>query len=136
MDARAIRRVGRGEEMGRAVTTEDFYDLCACGHNLLAHSQGGPRQCDKVECGCSSFAVRSPHLPPLAAIDTINPAHYKQHPSGVEVIQITEHMNFCLGNAVKYILRAGLKTPDAVTDLRKAAWYVAREIDRLEKKAK
>ena len=33
-----------------------------------------------------------------------NPKHYTSHPSGVEVIQITEHMDFCLGNAVKYIL--------------------------------
>ena len=40
--------------------------------------------------------------------DPVNhPRHYTSHPSGIEVIQITEHMNFCLGNAVKYILRGG-----------------------------
>jgi hypothetical protein len=62
-----------------------------------------------------------------------NPPHYTTHPSGVECIEITEHMNFCLGNAIKYIWRAGLKTDDPLKDLRKAAWYVAREIERLEK---
>ena len=71
--------------------------------------------------------------------DAINhPIHYGGATNPYEAIKIIDALglNFCLGNAVKYILRAGLKTPDAVTDLRKAAWYVAREIDRLEKKAK
>lgn len=63
--------------------------------------------------------------------DAVNhPAHYTEHPSGVECIVVTEHMNFCLGNAVKYIWRAGLKDNDAVEDLRKAVWYINREIDR------
>ena len=62
-----------------------------------------------------------------------NPAHYKAHPSGVECIQITEHMSFNLGNAVKYIWRADLKG-NATEDLRKAAWYINREIERREKK--
>ena len=35
-----------------------------------------------------------------------HPVHYTNHPSGVEVIQITEHMNFCLGNAIKYLMRS------------------------------
>jgi hypothetical protein len=53
--------------------------------------------------------------------DPVNhPQHYTEHPSGVECIQVTEHMNFCLGNAVKYIWRAGLKGDNAVEDLRKA----------------
>jgi hypothetical protein len=62
-----------------------------------------------------------------------NPAHYKSHPSGIECIQITEHMGFNLGNAVKYIWRADLKG-NATEDLRKAAWYINREIERREKK--
>jgi len=64
--------------------------------------------------------------------DAINPAHYKSHPSGVECITITEHMTFNLGNAVKYIWRAGLKSPNAVEDLKKARWYLDRELSRLE----
>lgn len=64
--------------------------------------------------------------------DMVNhPPHYTSHPSGVECIQITEHMNFNLGNAVKYIWRAGLKTDDPVRDLQKAEFYVRREIQRL-----
>jgi len=62
--------------------------------------------------------------------DPVNhPKHYCSHPSGVECIQITEHMSFCLGNAVKYIWRADEKN-DAVEDLRKARWYIDREIAR------
>lgn len=61
-----------------------------------------------------------------------HPPHYTAHPSGVECIQITEHMNFCLGNAVKYVWRAGLKG-EALEDLRKAIWYLEREIDRIER---
>lgn len=62
-----------------------------------------------------------------------NPAHYTQHPSGVECITITRHMNFNLGNALKYIWRAGLKG-DAVEDLRKAMFYLEDEISRISGK--
>lgn len=63
-----------------------------------------------------------------------HPPHYTNHPSGVECIQITEHMNFCLGNAIKYIWRAGNKSSNTlVDDLKKARWYIDREIQRLEK---
>jgi len=64
--------------------------------------------------------------------DLVNhPPHYTQHPSGVECIVVTEHMNFCLGNAMKYIWRAGEKGA-AVQDLKKARWYIDREIARLK----
>ncbi len=59
-----------------------------------------------------------------------HPPHYTQHPSGVECIQITEHMGFCLGNAIKYIWRADLK--NGIEDLQKARWYIDREIARRE----
>lgn len=62
--------------------------------------------------------------------DSVNkPKHYVSHPSGVDCIQVTEHLNFCLGNAIKYIWRADLKA-DAIEDLRKARWYIDREIQR------
>ena len=61
--------------------------------------------------------------------DMVNqPPHYTSHPSGVECIQITEHMNFCLGNALKYIWRAGLKDND-IQDLEKAIFYLTRELN-------
>lgn len=62
-----------------------------------------------------------------------HPKHYTQHPSGVECIEITRHMNFNIGNAVKYLWRAGLKGPDPIVDLQKAQWYIVDEIKRLEK---
>ncbi len=62
--------------------------------------------------------------------DPVNhPKHYTGHPSGVECIEITEHMNFCLGNAMKYIWRADGKG-NAIEDLEKARWYISREIQR------
>lgn len=61
--------------------------------------------------------------------DPVNhPPHYTSHPSGVECIQITEHMNFCLGNAIKYLWRADMK--NGLEDLEKANWYINREIER------
>ena len=64
--------------------------------------------------------------------DNVNhPSHYTSHPSGVECIQITEHMGFNLGNALKYIWRADLKL-DAVEDMRKAVFYLNREIAKRE----
>lgn len=65
--------------------------------------------------------------------DNVNsPKHYRSHPSGIEAIQVTEHMGFCLGNAIKYIWRADLKN-DAIEDLEKACWYIRREIDKRKK---
>lgn len=64
--------------------------------------------------------------------DMVNhPPHYTSHPSGIETIQITEHMNFCLGNALKYILRSELKGKK-IEDLEKAVWYINREIARVQ----
>ena len=67
--------------------------------------------------------------------DSINhPKHYTSHPSGIETIQITRHMNFNRGNAVKYLMRAGLKDPaKEVEDLQKAVWYIQDEIKRLNR---
>jgi len=60
-----------------------------------------------------------------------HPSHYTEHPSGVEAITICEHMNFNCGNAMKYLWRQGLKG-EALEDLKKARWYIDREIQRLE----
>ena len=66
-------------------------------------------------------------------IDMVSsPPHYTTHPSGVECITITEHMNFNLGNAVKYIWRCNSKG-HKLEDLRKAAFYIDREIKLIEK---
>lgn len=62
------------------------------------------------------------------------PSHYTSHPSGIECIEITKHMGFNLGNAVKYIWRCDLKK-DAIEDLRKARQYLDIEIEMREKAA-
>lgn len=69
----------------------------------------------------------------LTRPDPVNhPRHYTSHPSGIECIQVTEHMGFNLGNAVKYIWRADEKG-NAIEDLKKAVWYLQREITKREK---
>jgi hypothetical protein len=74
---------------------------------------------------------------PIDGNERVNhPQHYTSHPSGVECIDVVEHMSFNLGNACKYIWRAGLKSKDPAEDLRKAIWYVNREIGRLSKEQK
>lgn len=83
---------------------------------------------------CIHFVELGQHCDLCKEGSVVNhPAHYTSHPSGVEAIQITEHMNFCLGNAIKYIWRAGLKSKSPVEDLRKARWYIDRELQRLTK---
>lgn len=65
--------------------------------------------------------------------DAVNhPPHYNRFP--VEVIQITEHLDFLLGNVVKYVTRAGYKEGvDELEDLRKAEFYLKRKIANIEK---
>lgn len=71
--------------------------------------------------------------------DNINhPSHYTSHPSGIECIDIAEHHDFCIGNAIKYLWKAGLKSEDGISkkekqieDLKKAIWYIKREIKHL-----
>lgn len=72
--------------------------------------------------------------------DKVNhPSHYTSHPSGIECIQITRHHDFCIGNAIKYLWRAGLKADADMTqkektieDLKKAIWYINEEISMIE----
>jgi hypothetical protein len=61
----------------------------------------------------------------------IEPNHY-DFPNGSRVIDLTQYLNFCKGNVVKYVCRAGRKGCE-LEDLRKAAWYLQREIARLER---
>lgn len=73
--------------------------------------------------------------------DNVNhPSHYTSHPSGVECIEIAKHYDFCVGNAIKYLWRAGLKHEEGmndrakeIEDLKKAVWYINKKIEMLEK---
>ena len=71
--------------------------------------------------------------------DNVNhPAHYNSHPSGIECIEIARHHNFNIGNSIKYLWRAGLKSEEGmedtdkqIEDLNKAIWYINDEIKRI-----
>ncbi len=67
----------------------------------------------------------------LGADPVERPAHYTRF-GGPEPIEIAEHLSFCLGSVLKYIARAGHKD-DAIQDLKKARFYLNREIARLER---
>lgn len=75
----------------------------------------------------------------MAKKDNVNhPKYYTSDPSGIECIDITRHRNFNIGNAIKYLWRAGLKEDKdrklidkQVEDLNKAVWYLVDEIHRL-----
>lgn len=69
-----------------------------------------------------------------------HPKYYCSHPSGVECIEITRHYNFAIGNAIKYLWRAGLKKEQGMSaiekeieDCKKAIWYINDHIKHLEK---
>lgn len=66
--------------------------------------------------------------------DMVNhPPHYTSDPSGVEAITVLRHRNYNIGNAMKYLWRAGLKNEDThIQDLEKAIFYIKDEIKRLE----
>ena len=72
--------------------------------------------------------------------DAVNhPKHYTSHPSGVECIEITRHYNFDIGNAIKYLWRAGLKKEQGLSDVekeiedcKKAIWYINDHIKQLK----
>lgn len=115
------------------------------GYQAVGGELGPPPTGGSSEMNCHqhglNYADECPHCRTIEGMidasqklhDAVNsPKHYTGHTSGVECIQVTEHMGFCLGNAVKYIWRADLKN-DAVEDLRKAVWYLEREIKRRTK---
>ena len=120
------------------VYARDGKPLCSYGCcwecRECSAKSGSPTLCASCLLIRESCPGRVRNLPTHRESETVNhPAHYNAHPSGVECITVTEHMTFNVGNAVKYLWRAGHKG-STVEDLKKAAWYVQREIERLEKK--
>lgn len=75
--------------------------------------------------------VNDSNTPIVEKVD--HPKYYNEHPSGVECIEIIEFFTFNVGTAMKYLWRAGLKPGEStIHDLKKAAWYLNREIERLQ----
>lgn len=96
---------------------------------------GSSRQHLEEMLGAFAPSLAPPPAAVAATSDNINhPSHYKH--AGIETIDVIEawSLGFCLGNVVKYISRAGSKPGNTeLDDLKKARWYLDREIARLEK---
>lgn len=111
--------------------------LCdRCGHRLTDDDPWNMTQSGDLSCiDCLTdderkFFGRKGAWTTRVTEDAVNhPSHYKHLP--VEAIEITENFNFCIGNAIKYLIRCDHKG-NAIQDLKKAAWYVQREITRRE----
>lgn len=89
----------------------DKSGICKCGMSMLTENHN-----------CSSYKK-------VSVLEAINhPEHYNQ---GIEAIDIIEswNLNFSLGNAIKYILRAPYKGSKK-EDIKKAIWYLERELTR------
>lgn len=96
---------------------------------------GYTRPANGSGCNCSDENVRKD-----SRVD--HPSHYTwlKDKCGIEVIDITRHLDFDLGNAIKYILRAGHKSEEGldgqvkkIEDLQKAIWYLNDEIQLIQK---
>jgi hypothetical protein len=106
--------------------------LVLCWRELRPQSAVFRDDCERAADPLRGLSVESAVDPEDDKTEKVDhPPHYTGHPSGVECITIVEHFGFNLGNAIKYIWRAALKG-DLVEDLKKARWYIDREIGRLE----
>jgi len=92
----------------------------------VLHSNGDApqREDDQAMSGEEAIGASPPE-------DPINPSHYRRHPSGIECIEVARHLNFNVGNAIKYLWRYQDKG-DPVNNLKKAQWYIDDEIRRLQ----
>ena len=112
-------------------------ELGACGkvgeviEELRQESSGGVVLKVEFDFGPMRLYPQELELVAQESDPVAHPPHYTSHPSGIECIQVTEHMGFNLGNALKYIWRCDLKQ-DAIEDLKKARWYIDREIAKRE----
>ena len=95
---------------------------------------------DSIQAPNLQTAAKAPHdvSPETPVPDPVNrPAHYTSLPNSIECIDVVEHRNFNVGNAIKYLWRSGLKQAGnkekQIEDLRKSIWYSNREIERLNK---
>lgn len=153
-DAGNVRTDKREFEIGSLVKFEcledwtEVVDCSGCETCSLNHDKS---TCNTVICAAGDrndntgivFKKYTPETTgkpeePAAPIEDLkhdpvsHPAHYTGK-NGVECIQVTEQFNFNRGNAIKYIWRAGEKDPSKeIEDLKKAVWYIEREIKRIE----
>jgi len=94
---------------------------------------GDVRRCGIGETNWRNWGFETVDLRPSTdgkTFDVVDhPKHYNVHPSGVECIEIMERLGSNLGSAFKYIWRAESKHDTPITDLKKALWYLHRELN-------
>jgi Protein of unknwon function (DUF3310) len=110
-----------------------YNNQCSSCGLMVDGFYGNPQLC--VNCIAAKILAT-----PGSKNDAVNhPEHYNSSPAKcscgktIECIEVARHMNFNIGNAVKYLWRQGLKN-DAIEDLKKAVWYIEDEIKSMEKK--
>lgn len=97
------------------------------GHQLEIMCMDENGNCQKCRAELSGKFADGKSL--MVGADMVNnPPHYKDA-SGIECIEVTQHMRFCEGNSFKYVYRAGSKG-NLIEDLKKAAWYAERSWTR------
>jgi len=96
---------------------------------------------DALFCNCKEQDEKNKqYMRQIQQRDNVeHPKHYTSHPSKIECITITQHYNFCIGNAMKYLWRAGIKKEEGLTpiekeieDCKKAIWYINKHIESLK----
>ena len=124
-----------GEVTDVVVRTEACQDICVISDYLAvvhsSYSYSGQLFANQIDSNLSNIGKNC---------DSVNhPKYYNSNPSGVECIDIVRHMNFNIGNAVKYLFRNGLKHEEGkddkikqIEDLQKAIFYINDEIKRLQ----
>ncbi len=108
------------------VMTSEGLHCCMCGEKVTASTA-------QEECEYAAALEAAPFKGGEADDPVSHPSHYTSHPSGIECIDISKFHSFCIGNAIKYIWRHKDKGRPA-EDLRKAIWYLQKELEFYEAK--
>lgn len=114
-----------GDEKGKAGMSKSVKERLATAQEHLERAIGEIR----VLRGSPELEEGSPGRPKEEGSQVDHPRHYNEHPSGVECIDVVEGLTFNMGNAIKYLWRAGLKESEpSGKDFDKAVWYIRREV--------
>lgn len=130
----------------KSIFTDDTLEFNDKNHIVINHTNKKryivtDEELLSIKNGCIPIKVDVPRVP--TPEDKVNhPSHYTwlKQLCGIEVIDITRHMDFDLGNAIKYILRCGHKEElgysnkeKTIEDLRKAIFYINDKIEMISK---
>ena len=99
--------------------------------HIIPSLEGGVT-CTPLTCTDPTFHYEKEEHQHIQDDPVNHPKHYTSHPSGIECIEVTRHMSFNIGNAMKYLWRADEKG-NPIENLKKAIWYINDEIEKREK---